>query len=71
MKQWYFHVIYLSIIAFLGYNYWRDPSVKKAFFHKKTLILPSKLCFYLKSLKFENDEKTLCFYPLLPSACVG
>jgi hypothetical protein len=36
MKQWYFHVIYLSIIAFLGYNYWRDPSVKKAILTEKT-----------------------------------
>lgn len=31
MKQWYFHVIYLSIIAFLGYNYWSSVQAFKAF----------------------------------------
>lgn len=31
MKQAYFHVIYLSIIAFLGYNYWSSVQAFKAF----------------------------------------
>lgn len=31
MKQWYLHVIYLAIIAFLGYNYWLSVQAFKAF----------------------------------------
>jgi hypothetical protein len=31
MKQWYVHFIYLSIIAFLGYNYWSSVQAFKAF----------------------------------------
>jgi hypothetical protein len=33
MKQWHFHLIYLSIIAFLGYNYWSSVQAFKAFEH--------------------------------------
>jgi hypothetical protein len=31
MKQWYVHLIYLSIIAYLGYNYWSSVQAFKAF----------------------------------------
>jgi hypothetical protein len=38
MKQWYFHLIYLSIIAFLGYNYWSSVQAFKAFEHLNTQL---------------------------------
>jgi hypothetical protein len=31
MKQWYVHLIYLSVIAYLGYNYWSSVQAFKAF----------------------------------------
>jgi hypothetical protein len=31
MKQWYLHVFYLTIIAFLSYNYWSSVQAFKAF----------------------------------------
>jgi hypothetical protein len=33
MKHWYVHLIYLSIIVFLGYNYWSSVQAFKAFEH--------------------------------------
>ena len=33
MKQWSIHLIYISIIAFLGYNYWSSVQAFKAFEH--------------------------------------
>ena len=33
MKQAYFHVFYLTVIAFLGYNYWSSVQAFKAFEH--------------------------------------
>jgi hypothetical protein len=33
MKQWYVHVFYIAIIAFLSYNYWSSVQAFKAFEH--------------------------------------
>jgi predicted negative regulator of RcsB-dependent stress response len=58
MKSIYFHVIYLAIIAYLGYNYWSSVQAFKAFLNTKFYPnaaaiaskrpLSKKAVFYLK-----------------------
>lgn len=64
MKSIYFHVIYLSIIAFLGYNYWSSVQAFKAFEHlDKQLKVDYELLKGLESLVYKSIEKNCKTYP--------
>ena len=63
MKQWTIHLIYLSIIAFLGYNYWSSVQAFKAFEHlDEQLSIDNELMNNAASTIFKNINKNAQAY---------
>jgi hypothetical protein len=64
MKQWYFHFIYISIIAYLGYNYWTSVQAFKAFEHlNQQLNADSEMLKHSESFVYKSIEKSCKAYP--------
>jgi hypothetical protein len=63
MKQWYFHVFYLTIIAFLSYNYWSSVQAFKAFEHlNQQLNTDSEMLKHSESFVYKSIEKSCKAY---------
>jgi hypothetical protein len=63
MKQWHFHLIYLSIIAFLGYNYWSSVQAFKAFEQlNQQLNTDSEMLKHSESFVYKSIEKSCKAY---------
>jgi hypothetical protein len=64
MKSIYLHVFYLSIIAFLGYNYWSSVQAFKAFEHLNVqLNVDYEMMNKTESLVYRSIEKSYKAYP--------
>jgi hypothetical protein len=64
MKSTYFHLIYLSIIAFLGYNYWSSVQAFKAFEHlDKQLGVDASVMKNSEASIWQSIEKNCRAYP--------
>jgi hypothetical protein len=64
MKQILFHCIYLSIIAFLGFNYWSNVQAFKAFGHlNQQLNVDAKQLDKLAEVNYKIIEEECLAYP--------
>lgn len=64
MKQWYFPIIYLTIIAFLGYNYWSSVQTFKAFDHlNKQLNVDYSVLDNTAFIKHRDIDRNKNAYP--------
>ena len=64
MKQILFHCIYLSIIAFLGFNYWSSVQAFKAFEHlDRQLNVDVTQIDALGDLNYKSIERNCLAYP--------
>lgn len=64
MKSIYLHVFYLTIIAFLGYNYWSSVQAFKAFEHlDRQLKLDYEVIDNTYEIVYQGINKTFKVYP--------
>ena len=62
-QQWAIHLIYLSIIAYLGYNYWSSVQAFKAFEHlNQQLNTDSDMLKHSESFVYKSIEKSCKAY---------
>lgn len=64
MKSIYFHVFYVTIIAFLGYNYWSSAQAFKAFEHLDRQLKTDSIAISYSAFQIhKNLDRTLGAYP--------